>query len=172
MLANTEDRMSQKGGVTKRRHTGEDEEGGEKKRRGGAKGEQGDGGRKLLDALSVGYFRRVGERLGEGFADSEEREMFVENVLTEVKGKAAVVAMDRTGSFTLQRLLPLCKPDQVAEVLAELGGESGSELKAVSCDQCGGHVVESAVRQISSKSCHFRSVVEQSFVATRKHGTS
>lgn len=74
MLAKTEDRMSQKGGVTKRRHTGEDEEeGGEKKRRGGAKGEQGDGGRKLLDALSVGYFRRVGERLGEGFADSEER---------------------------------------------------------------------------------------------------
>ncbi|XP_033960411.1 nucleolar protein 9 [Pseudochaenichthys georgianus] len=153
MLAKTEDRMSQKGGVTKRRHTGEDEEeGGEKKRRGGAKGEQGDGGRKLLDALSVGYFRRVGERLGEGFADSEEREMFVENVLTEVKGKAAVVAMDRTGSFTLQRLLPLCRPDQVAEVLAELGGESGSELKAVSCDQCGGHVVESAVRQISKLS--------------------
>ncbi|KAK5859610.1 hypothetical protein PBY51_021155 [Eleginops maclovinus] len=154
MLAKTEDRMSQKGGVTKRRHTGEDGEGGEKKRRGGEKGEegQGDGGRKVLDALSVGYFRRVGERLGEGFEDNEEREMFVENVLTEVKGKAAVVAMDRTGSITLQRLLPLCRPDQVAEVLAELGGESGSELKAVSCDRCGGHVVESAVRQISKPS--------------------
>lgn len=75
--------------------------------------------------------------------------MFVENVLTEVKGKAAVVAMDRTGSITLQRLLPLCSSDQVAEVLAELGGESGLEFKVVSCDRCGGHVVESAVRQIS-----------------------
>lgn len=76
-------------------------------------------------------------------------EMFVENVLTEVKGKAMVVSMDQTGSITLQRLLPLCSPDQVATVLAELGGELGSEFKAVSCDRCGGHVVESAVRQIS-----------------------
>uniref|UniRef100_A0AAX7SML9 PUM-HD domain-containing protein n=1 Tax=Astatotilapia calliptera TaxID=8154 RepID=A0AAX7SML9_ASTCA len=76
-------------------------------------------------------------------------EMFVENVLTEVKGKAALVATDRTGSITLQRLLPLSSPQQVGEVLAELGGESGSEFKAVSCDRCGGHVVESAVRQMS-----------------------
>lgn len=75
--------------------------------------------------------------------------MFVENVLTEVKGKAAVVAMDQTGSITLQRLLPLCSLDQAAEVLAELGGESGSEFKAVSCDRCSSHIVESAVRQIS-----------------------
>lgn len=75
--------------------------------------------------------------------------MFVDNVLTEVKGKATVVAMDRTGSIVLQRLLPLCRLEQVAEVLAELGGESGSEFKTVSCDRCGGHVVESAVRQIS-----------------------
>lgn len=75
--------------------------------------------------------------------------MFVENVLTEVKGKATLVATDQTGSITLQRLLPLSSPDQVGEVLAELGGESGSEFKTVSCDRCGGHVVESAVRQIS-----------------------
>lgn len=151
MLAKTEERKPQKGGGKKRRHPAGDEEGRERKRRGGKEGErgQGDGGRKCLDALSVGYFRRVGERLGEGFEDKEEREMFVENVLTEVKGKATVVAMDRTGSITLQRLLPLCNSDQVAEVLAELGGESGSEFKAVSCDRCGGHVVESAVRQIS-----------------------
>ncbi|TKS80301.1 Nucleolar protein 9 [Collichthys lucidus] len=157
MLAKTEERKPQKGGGKKRRHPGGDGdgdgEGGERKRRGGEEGEgekgQGDGGRKCLDALSVGYFRRVGERLSEGFEDNEERVMFVENVLTEVKGKAILVAMDRTGSITLQRLLPLSSPDQVGEVLAELGGESGSEFKAVSCDRCGGHVVESAVRQIS-----------------------
>ncbi|XP_078120859.1 nucleolar protein 9 [Sander vitreus] len=151
MLTKTEERKPQKGEGKKRRHPGEDGEGGESKRRGGeeGKGGQGDGGRKRLDALSVGYFRRVGERLSEGFEDNEEREMFVENVLTEVKGKATVVSMDQTGSITLQRLLPLCSPDQVAAVLAELGGELGSEFKAVSCDRCGGHVVESAVRQIS-----------------------
>ncbi|XP_061550153.1 nucleolar protein 9 isoform X2 [Phycodurus eques] len=75
--------------------------------------------------------------------------MFVENVLSEVKGKASLVAMDRTGSVTLQRLLPLSSPEQVANVMAELGGESGSDFKVVSCDRCGGHVVESAVRQVS-----------------------
>lgn len=71
------------------------------------------------------------------------------NVLTEVKGKAALVASDRTGSITLQRLLQLSGPEQVGGVLAELGGESAAQLKAISCDRCGGHVVESAVRQMS-----------------------
>lgn len=93
-------------------------------------------------------------------------DMFVENVLTEVKGKATLVAMDQTGSITLQRLLPLSSPDQVGEVLAELSGESGSELKAVSCDRCGGHVVESAVRQMSrwmgKLTCFIRGVVNRS----------
>ncbi|XP_026168368.1 nucleolar protein 9 [Mastacembelus armatus] len=143
MLAKMEEKKPQKeGGGKKRRHVGYDEERGEKKH-------HRDGGKQRLDALSVGYFRRVGERLSQGFEDTEEKEMFVENVLTEVKGKAALVATDRTGSITLQRLLPLSSPEQVGEVLAELGGTSGSELKAVSCDRCGGHVVESAVRQVS-----------------------
>ncbi|KAG7258624.1 hypothetical protein CRUP_028876 [Coryphaenoides rupestris] len=94
--------------------------------------------------------------------------MFVENVLAEVKGKAKLVAMDKTGSVTLQQLLPLASLDQVGAVLAELGAvekeekkkkkkkeeeeEESSEavgFKAVSCDRCGGHVVESALRQMS-----------------------
>ncbi|XP_058483643.1 nucleolar protein 9 [Solea solea] len=144
MLAKTEERKTQKGGEKKRRHAGEDGGGGEKKKKG-----PGDGARKRLDALSVGYFRRVGERLGEGFEDEEERVMFVENVLLEVKGKAMLVAMDQTGSITLQRLLSLSSLEQGAEVLAELGGDSGMQFKDVSCDRCGGHVVESAVRQMS-----------------------
>lgn len=75
MLAKAEERKPKKAGGKKRRHPGEDGDGGERKRRGGEEGEkgQGDGGRKRLDALSVGYFRRVGERLGEGFEDNEER---------------------------------------------------------------------------------------------------
>ncbi|CAJ1071534.1 nucleolar protein 9 [Xyrichtys novacula] len=151
MLAKPEKRQPQKGEGKKRRHPGGDGDTGVKKKRGGKEGEkvQGDGGRKRLDALSVGYFRRVGERLSEGFEDDEERVMFVENVLSEVKGKATLVAMDQTGSITLQRLFPLSSPNQVGEVLAELGGESGSEFKAVACDRCGGHVMESAVRQMS-----------------------
>ncbi|XP_061654190.1 nucleolar protein 9 isoform X2 [Phyllopteryx taeniolatus] len=150
MLEKTELEKPQKGGHKKRRgqEAGDGGESKRKKAQDGSKAE-GDGGKKRLDALSVGYYRRVGERLTEDFEDAEERDMFVENVLSEVKGKASLVAMDRTGSVTLQRLLPLSSPEQVANVMAELGGESGSDFKAVSCDRCGGHVVESAVRQVS-----------------------
>lgn len=103
--------------------------------------------RRRLDATSVSYFRRVSERLSEGFTEDEEKALFVENVLSEVKGQAVLVSMDMTGSVALERLLSLASPAQVAGVLAELGGETGSEFRDVSCDQCGGHVMESALRQ-------------------------
>ena len=77
--------------------------------------------------------------------------MFVENVLAEVKGKAKVVAMDKTGSVTLQQLMPLASLDQVGAVLAELWTgkeEESAAYKAMSCDRCAGHVVESALRQM------------------------
>lgn len=72
----------------------------------------------------------------------------MENVLTEIKGQAALVAMDMTGSVILQQLLPLASPGLVGEVLAELGRESGLEFKTMSCEKCVGHVVERALRQI------------------------
>ncbi|KAK2868312.1 hypothetical protein Q7C36_000183 [Tachysurus vachellii] len=119
-----------KGGVNNSR----DEEGGKRKR---------------LDAMTVGYFRRVSERLSEGFTDDEERDLFVENVLSEVKGQAGLVATDMTGSLALQKLLSLASLKQVTEVLVELGGETGSGFKSVSCDRCGGHVIESAIKQMA-----------------------
>ncbi|KAJ8272600.1 hypothetical protein GJAV_G00091150 [Gymnothorax javanicus] len=127
--------------------------GGGKKRKGG-KDEKGRGHgreagtRERLDAMSVGYFRRVSERLEDGFAEEEEKGLFVENVLTEVRGRTLLVATDITGSVTLQRLLPLASPFQVGEVLSELGGASGKEFKVASCDRCGGHVMEAALRQV------------------------
>lgn len=94
MLAKPEERKPQKGGGKKRRHPGEDGDGGERKRRGGEEEEgekgQGDGGKKRLDALSVGYFRRVGERLGEGFEDNEER--------GEKDSSSGCLSEQRTGS--------------------------------------------------------------------------
>ncbi|XP_051719945.1 nucleolar protein 9 [Ctenopharyngodon idella] len=123
--------------------------GGQKGHKRPVQGSSGDGGKKKprLDGTTVGYFRRVSDRLKEGFTEEEEKGVFVHNVLSEVKGKAALVAMDMTGSLVLEKLLPLATPAQVAEVLAELGGETGSEFRGVACDQCGGHVMESAVRQ-------------------------
>lgn len=75
MMAKAEESKPQKeGGGKKRRHPGGDGEG-ERKKRSSEEGEKGhgDGGKRRLDALSVGYFRRVGERLSEGFEDNEER---------------------------------------------------------------------------------------------------
>ncbi|KAF7692421.1 nucleolar protein 9 [Silurus meridionalis] len=119
------------------------------RKEGGNSSHVGEGGKKKrLDAMSVGYFRRVHERLSEGFTDDEERALFVENVLSEVKGQASLVTTDMTGSLALQKLLSSASPKQVAEVLSELGGETGSELKTVSCDRCGGHVIESGIKQM------------------------
>ncbi|KAL7842237.1 hypothetical protein SRHO_G00239260 [Serrasalmus rhombeus] len=121
---------------------------GQQKMREHSQSEEGGGKRKLLDKMSVGYFRRVTDQLSEEFPDDVERGLFVKNVLSEVKGKADLVAMDRIGSVALQKLLALAQPTQVGEVLAELGGETGSEFKTVSCDRCGGHVIESALKQM------------------------
>ncbi|XP_066508727.1 nucleolar protein 9-like [Hoplias malabaricus] len=128
---------------------GELKEGRKEDGREGAKEGDSGGKRKRLDALSVGYFRRVNDRLNEEFPDDEERALFVENVLSEVKGKAALIAMDMTGSVALQKLLSLAEPAQAGMVLNELGGETGLEFKTVSCDRCGGHVVESALKQMA-----------------------
>lgn len=84
-----EDRERMRGGVGERgdedrnrgREAGERGKDGEGKRggaggrgsRGGRGGGEGGGAKKRLDALSVGYFRRVGERLSEGFTEDEER---------------------------------------------------------------------------------------------------
>lgn len=63
--------------------------------------------------------------------------------------KATMVAMDMTGSIALQKLLPFANVTQVGKILSLLGGEGGSGFQAVSCDRCGGHVMESALRQMS-----------------------
>lgn len=77
MLVKAEEGKPQKGREKKRSHPGGDRDGGARRKRrgGGEEGERGqtDSGRKRLDALSVGYFRRVGERLGEGFENDEEK---------------------------------------------------------------------------------------------------
>lgn len=148
MVEMEKEKKPSKTGGKKRKNAVEDGEEQQRKKKGNGERDQG-GGKNRLDAVSVGYFRRVGDRLKEGFQEDEEREMFVENVLSEVKGKATLVAMDQTGSITLQNLLPLSGLDQVAEVLAGMGGNGGSDFKAVACSRCGGHVVESAIRQIS-----------------------
>ena len=79
-------------GGSKRPHPGEDGGGGDDKKKSRLHGaaEPGEAGEKEtkqrsgewkgLDALSVGYFRRVGDRLGQGFEDDEEKGKMVAEV--------------------------------------------------------------------------------------------
>lgn len=151
----------------KRKHTGENADEGQKKRMNEDGGKRkGEGSKNRLDPTSVGYFRRVHERLKEEFEDDEMKEVFVENVLAEVKGNATLVASDQTASITLQHLLPLFSLDQVAEVLKEMSGGTGSDIKTVACNHCGSHVVESAIQQMSRWSeCAQAEAEEDSTVA-------
>lgn len=77
MLTKVEEQKPLKQGPKKRRepHEGGGGGGEMKRKRGCEVGQkaQGDGGKKRLDALSVGYFRRVGDRLTEGFEQDEEK---------------------------------------------------------------------------------------------------
>lgn len=77
MLTKMDEKKPMKQGLKKRRQPHEEGGGGGemKRKRGGKDGQktQGDGGRKRLDALSVGYFRRVGDRLTEGFDQDKEK---------------------------------------------------------------------------------------------------
>lgn len=80
MQVRGEERKQQRGGERKRKIPSDGGGGGWSKKRngGGEGGEKEDRSKKRLDALSVGYFRRVGERLTEGFEEDEERgEKFV-----------------------------------------------------------------------------------------------
>lgn len=75
MLTKMDEKKPMKQELKKRRQPNAEGGGEMKRKRGGKDGQktQGDGGKKRLDALSVGYFRRVGDRLTEGFDQDEER---------------------------------------------------------------------------------------------------
>lgn len=75
MLTKMDERKPLKQGLTKRRQPHDGGGGEMKRKRGDEAGQkaQGDGARKRLDALSVGYFRRVGDRLAEDFEQDEEK---------------------------------------------------------------------------------------------------
>lgn len=81
-----------------------------------------------------------------------------------MKGQAGLVTTDMTGSLALQKLLSLASHKQVADVLAELGGETGTEFKAVSCDRCGGHVIESAIKQMAKRTGKNLTVCTESMI--------
>lgn len=72
MVEMEKEKKPSKTGGKKRKNAVEDGEERQRKKKGNGERDQG-GGKNRLDAVSVGYFRRVGDRLKEGFQEDEER---------------------------------------------------------------------------------------------------
>ncbi|KAM9294562.1 nucleolar protein 9 [Gastrophryne carolinensis] len=96
-----------------------------------------------LDAKSVGYFRRVGETLQQGFPSDEDRGLFVRNVLQEVRGTELALATDMSGSLVLQKLLAVASCSQLCQILTVLS----RHWQEVCWHRSGAHVIQSALLQ-------------------------
>ncbi|KAM8920911.1 nucleolar protein 9 [Pelodytes ibericus] len=96
-----------------------------------------------LDPKSVGYFRRVGETLQQGFDSDEDRGLFVRNVFNEVQGNELALSTDMSGSVVLQKLLSVATSTQICQLLTVLS----ETWQAVCWHRSGAHVVQSALLQ-------------------------
>lgn len=96
-----------------------------------------------LDPKSVGYFRRVGETLQQGFGSDEDRSLFVRNVFNEVTGNELALATDMSGSLVLQKLLAVATSSQLCQLLKVLSGH----WQEVCWHRSGAHVMQTSLLQ-------------------------
>ncbi|KAM5129837.1 nucleolar protein 9 [Mantella aurantiaca] len=96
-----------------------------------------------LDPKSVGYFRRVGETLQQGFGSDDDRSLFVRNVFNEVAGNELALATDMSGSLVLQKLLAVASSSQLCQLLRVLSGH----WQEVCWHRSGAHVIQTALLQ-------------------------
>ncbi|GAB7361327.1 hypothetical protein MBLNU230_g1383t1 [Neophaeotheca triangularis] len=77
----------------------------------------------LLDESEQEYFSRANEMLeANAFAESEERELFVENVWKEAKGKELKIACSQSCSRLMERLIASSGPEQIKGLWRGLEG--------------------------------------------------
>ncbi|XP_072283574.1 nucleolar protein 9 isoform X2 [Pyxicephalus adspersus] len=96
-----------------------------------------------LDPKSVGYFRRVGETLQQGFQSDEDRSLFVRNVFNEVTGNELALATDMSGSLVMQKLLAVAASSQLCQLLKVLSGH----WQEVCWHRSGAHVIQTSLLQ-------------------------
>ncbi|XP_048475068.1 nucleolar protein 9 [Rhincodon typus] len=94
-----------------------------------------------LDGPTLGYFRRVGDTLEQGFEEEEEKGLFVTNVLEEVRGQELELCTNASVSPVLERLLEHCGTLELRRFLASVRHCRARLVRHC----CGAHVLQTAL---------------------------
>lgn len=77
----------------------------------------------LLDESEQTYFKTIDDAMiADEFEDTEQRDIFVENVFKEAEGKELKLATSPLGSKVLEQLLSRSKPEQVRDLFKKYQG--------------------------------------------------
>ncbi|XP_067870568.1 nucleolar protein 9-like isoform X1 [Heterodontus francisci] len=106
---------------------------------------------------TVGYFRRVGDALEQGFEEKEEKDLFIANVLEEVWGQELNLCTHASVSIVLERLLGHCGGPHLRRFLGALR----PHYAQLSCHRCGAHVVQTALLQAARLGGQLQAVEEE-----------
>nr|XP_054761961.1 nucleolar protein 9-like [Lytechinus pictus] len=94
-----------------------------------------------LDEQTMGYYRRVSDKIQEGFENTEEKAMFLRNVYSELEGSEVRLSQNQTVSRILEMVLPLSEPKQLTAFLRGLT----SDLSTSATDRFTSHVLQSTM---------------------------
>ncbi|XP_072177553.1 nucleolar protein 9-like [Diadema setosum] len=96
-----------------------------------------------LDEHTMGYYRRVSEKIREGFEDDDEKGMFLKNVYAELDSNEIKLSQNQTVSRILEMLLPLSSRHQLTCFLRGMA----SDLSTSASDRFASHVLQSAMTE-------------------------
>ncbi|XP_780969.4 nucleolar protein 9 [Strongylocentrotus purpuratus] len=94
-----------------------------------------------LDEPTMGYYRRVSDKIQEGFENADEKAMFMRNVYSELEGNEIGLSQNQTVSRILETVLPLSEPEQLTSFLRGLT----SDLSTSATDRFASHVLQSTM---------------------------
>ncbi|PIK36892.1 putative nucleolar protein 9 [Apostichopus japonicus] len=101
-----------------------------------------DSGRKgRVEHHVLGYYRRVHEALQDGFQETHEQEMFLENVFKQTEEQEVKLCQNQTISRILEEILPLGKSSQLLTFFKGLLSDS----ETIMYDRFGAHVLQTTM---------------------------
>ncbi|XP_071824564.1 nucleolar protein 9-like [Apostichopus japonicus] len=101
-----------------------------------------DSGRKgRVEHHVLGYYRRVHEALQDGFQETHEQEMFLENVFKQTEEQEVKLCQNQTISRILEEILPLGKSSQILTFFKGLLSDS----ETIMYDRFGAHVLQTTM---------------------------
>jgi len=107
--------------------------------------ELGNKSKSKLDEDTVSYFKRVENVIQEDdFDDEESKQLFLENVFTQIEGNELALCCNQAMSRVLERLIEFFNDKQLKTIWKNLA----KDYKTVTTDRFGSHVVQNLVNSI------------------------